>query len=65
MFAYYYLADTYYNVAGGKLAEVTLPKTLYLDGNWEIVVDKEGYIIGGNPIHGADDSGTGMLTYEQ
>lgn len=61
----YYLADTYYNVAGGKLSEVTLPETLDLDNNWNTVVDKEGYIIGAKPVYDADDSGTGMLTYEQ
>ena len=61
----YYIADTYYNVAGGKLSEVTLPETLDLDNNWNTVVDKEGYIIGAKPVYDADDSGTGMLTYEQ
>ncbi len=61
----YYLADTYYNVAGGKLSEVTLPETLDLDNNWNTVIDKEGYIIGAKPVYDADDSGTGMLTYEQ
>lgn len=61
----YYLADTYYNVAGGKLSEVILPETLDLDNNWNTVIDKEGYIIGAKPVYDADDSGTGMLTYEQ
>ena len=61
----YYIADTYYNVAGGKLSEVTLPETLDLDNNWNTVIDKEGYIIEAKPVYDADDSGTGMLTYEQ
>lgn len=61
----YYIADTYYNVAGGKFSEVTLPETLDLDNNWNTVIDKEGYIIEAKPVYDADDSGTGMLTYEQ
>ena len=65
LYANYYLADTYYNVAGGKLSEVTLPETLDLNNTWGTVVDKGGYIIGAKPVYDADDSGTGMLTYEQ
>ena len=65
IYANYYLADTYYNVAGGKLSEVTLPETLDLNNTWGTVVDKGGYIIGAKPVYDADDSGTGMLTYEQ
>jgi hypothetical protein len=61
----YYLADTYYSVAGGKLSAGTKSETLDLDNNWNTVVDKEGYIIGAKPAYDADDSGTGMLTYEQ
>ena len=65
LYANYYLADTYYNVAGGKLSEVTLPETLYLDYVGIPVVDKEGYIIGAWSVYNADDSGVGMLTYVQ
>jgi hypothetical protein len=65
LYANYYLADTYYNVAGGKLSEVTLPETLYLEYVGIPVVDKEGYIIGAWSVYDADDSGVGMLTYEQ
>ena len=65
LYANYYLADTYYNVAGGKLSEATLPETLYLDYVGFPVVDKEGYIIGAWSVYDADDSGVGMLTYVQ
>ena len=65
LYANYYLADTYYNVAGGKLSKVTLSETLYLDYVGIPVVDKEGYIIGAWSVYDADDSGVGMLTYEQ
>ena len=65
IYANYYLADTYYNVAGGKLSEVTFPETLDLNNTWRTVVDKGGYIIGAKPVYDADDSGVGMLTYVQ
>jgi len=53
LYANYYLADTYYNVAGGKLSEVTLPETLDLNNTWGTVVDKGGYIIGAKPVYDA------------
>lgn len=54
-----------WDVAGGKFSKVTLSETLDLNNTCRTVVDKEGYIIGAAPVCDTDDSGTGMLTYEQ